>query len=322
MQAMNKFHPNSPHDHFFRRTFDVVDHTRALLKAKLRPELLKRLLLDTLQPAKETFLSADEHEKRLDLLYSARFLDGTEALIYLLLEHKSEIDRYIAQQLLSYVLRILDWRRRNKQPPCVVIPIVIYHGDKPWDEPTSLRDKINAAEELSPFVPEMQAVLIDLSRESAAFLPDAPQLEARIRTLQLVRSQELEFDSIVAIFRLLRAWQQIDSHMDALSDIIVYLATVFDAGKLNWYKQAVKTGLQIESETQMPSCFDALVEQGMKKGLGQGLLIGRIRTLQEVLRQPVTTEEALTSLSLTDLQTLATQLHESLATRPLHPGDG
>ncbi len=159
-------------------------------------------------------------------------------------------------------------------------------------------------------------------RESAAFLPDAPQLEARIRTLQLVRSQELEFDSIVAIFRLLRAWQQIDSHMDALSDIIVYLATVFDAGKLNWYKQAVRTGLQIESETQMPSCFDALVEQGMKKGLGQGLLIGRIRTLQEVLRQPVTTEEALTSLSLTDLQTLATQLHESLATRPLHPGDG
>jgi flagellar biosynthesis/type III secretory pathway protein FliH len=107
-----------------------------------------------------------------------------------------------------------------------------------------------------------------------------------------------------------------------------------DAAKLNWYKQAVKTGLQIESETQMPSCFDALVEQGMKKGLKQGrkqgreqgrqqgLLIGRIRTLQEVLRQPVTTEEALTSLPLTDLQTLATQLHESLATRSLHPGDG
>ncbi len=55
--------------------------------------------------------------------------------------------------------------------------------------------------------------------------------------------------------------------MDAVPDIMVCLATVFDAGKLNWYKQAVRTGLQIESETQMPSCFDALVEQGMKTGL-------------------------------------------------------
>ncbi len=68
----------------------------------------------------------------------------------------------------------------------------------------------------------------------------------------------------------------------------------------------------------MPSCFDALVEQGRE----QGLLIGRIRTLQEVLRQPVTTEEALASLSVTDLQTLAAQLQESLSTRPLQPGDG
>ena len=41
------------------------------------------------------------------------------------------------------------------------------------------------------------------------------------------------------------------------------------------------TGLQIELETQMPTCFEALVEEGMKKGRLQGLLIGRIRTLQE-----------------------------------------
>jgi hypothetical protein len=172
----------------------------------------------------------------------------------------------------------------------------------------------------------MQAVVIDLGRQSATFLPDAPELEARIRTLQLVRSRELEFESVVVIFQLLRAYQQIASHMDALSDIIVYLATVFDAGKLKWFRQAVRTGLQIESETQMPSCYDALVEEGRKKGreegLEKGLVIGSIRTLQEVLQQPVTAEDVLVTLSLTDLQTLASQLRQSLANRPLHPGDG
>jgi predicted transposase YdaD len=160
------------------------------------PELLAGIRLDTLQPAKETFLSADEHEKRLDLLYSARFVDGKEVLIYLLLEHKSEIDRHIALQLLSYVLKIQEWRRRNQQPPCVVIPVVIYHGDKTWDEPTSLRDKIRAGDRLSPFIPDMQAVVIDLSRLPADLLPDTPDLVARIRTLQLVRRAELEFEAV------------------------------------------------------------------------------------------------------------------------------
>jgi hypothetical protein len=75
-----------------------------------------------LQPAKETFPDADEHERRLDLLDSARLLHGTEVLISLLVEHNSEIDRHIALQLLTYVLRIQSWRCRNKQPPSVVIP--------------------------------------------------------------------------------------------------------------------------------------------------------------------------------------------------------
>ncbi len=198
------------------------------------------------------------------------------------------------------------------------------------DEPTSLREKLHVGEDLGPFIPDMQAVVIDLGRQSATFLPDAPELEARIRTLQLVRSRELEFESVVAIFQLLRAYQQIASHMDALSDIIEYLATVFDAGKLKWFRQAVRTGLQIESETQMPSCYDALVEEGRKKGREEGLekgrekglVIGCIGTLQEVLQQPVTAEDVLVTLSLTDLQTLASQLRQSLANRPLHPGDG
>ena len=80
---------------------------------------------------------------------------------------------------------------------------MIYHGDKPRGEPATLRDKVRVGEQLSPFVPDMQAVLIDLSRQSAELLPDAPQLEARIRGLPLDCSAELEFESVVAIFRIL-----------------------------------------------------------------------------------------------------------------------
>jgi flagellar biosynthesis/type III secretory pathway protein FliH len=79
----------------------------------------------------------------------------------------------------------------------------------------------------------------------------------------------------------------------------------------------------------MPTCFEALVERGMKKGLEkglekgreqgreQGLLMGRIRTLQEVLQQPVSSQETLAALPREQLQSLASQLQELLAaTRP------
>ncbi|MFM7923450.1 MAG: Rpn family recombination-promoting nuclease/putative transposase, partial [Planctomycetaceae bacterium] len=192
---------------------------------------------------------------------------------------------------------------------------VIYHGDKPWDEPTSLRQKINAGEHLAGFVPDMQVILADLSRLSAESLPEAPELAARIRTLQLVRRSELQFESVVSIFQLLRAWQEFHSQNDALKDIIQYLSTVFDAHRVHWFEQAIRTGLQIDQGAQMPTCYDALIERGIEKGIRQGLeqgreegleqgleqgreeglelglekgvVIGSIRTLQKVLRQPV-----------------------------------
>jgi hypothetical protein len=44
--------------------------------------------------------------------------------------------------------------------------------------------------------------------------------------------------------------------MEALHDLMTYLSTVFDARKLDWIKRAIKTGLQIESEAQMPTCLE------------------------------------------------------------------
>ena len=107
---MSDFHPEHPHDHFFRRTFDVLENLRALLRTQLPAGLLARLDLNSIQPAKDTFVGSEEHEKRLDLLYLARLVDGTEVLVYLLLEHKSWVDRRIALQLFGYVLRILEWQ--------------------------------------------------------------------------------------------------------------------------------------------------------------------------------------------------------------------
>ena len=174
---------------------------------------------------------------------------------------------------------------------------------------------------LSGFIPDMQAIVIDFSQQSPDTFAETPELEARIRTLQLVRRAELRFDAIVTIFALLRSWREINSHKEALNDIILYLCRVFDARQLKWFEQAIKTGLRIDAENQMPTCFEALIEQGREQGREEGreegLLLGRIRTLQEVLQQPLTPQQTLAKLSPQELQSLAIQLQELLeSTRP------
>ena len=159
----------------------------------------------------------------------------------------------------------------------------------------------------------MQAIVIDFSQQSPDTFAETPELEARIRTLQLVRRAELRFDAIVTIFALLRSWREINSHREALNDIILYLCRVFDARQLKWFEQAIKIGLKIDAENQMPTCFEALIEQGRE----EGLLLGRIRTLQEVLQQPLTPQQTLAKLSPQELQSIASQLQELLdSTRP------
>jgi hypothetical protein len=68
--------------------------------------------------------------------------------------------------------------------------------------------KIDAAEDLLDFVPDMRAILVDLSQLKSAFLPSFPELEARIRALQIARSKELSAQSLVEIFKLLPYWKK------------------------------------------------------------------------------------------------------------------
>lgn len=81
---MHECRPGNPHGHFVRRPFDVADHTPSLLKTYLPAPLLHNLRPETL-------------------------------------EHKSCIDRHIALQLLSDVLKLREGRKRNRHSPCVLI---------------------------------------------------------------------------------------------------------------------------------------------------------------------------------------------------------
>lgn len=150
--------------------------------------------------------------------------------------------------------------------------------------------------------------LFQLNLLKSAFLPDFPELEARVRALQISRSPELPFESLVDLFKLLQNWGKIHSQQDTLNDIKIYLCSVFDAPNLDQLELAFHTGQLPGSQKQMPNCLEALFARGVEQGLERGLLAGRIRALQQVLNQPTMTPRELASKSLNELQAQAAEL--------------
>ncbi|MFN6311200.1 MAG: hypothetical protein ACK46M_07095 [Planctomyces sp.] len=132
------------------------------------------------------------------------------------------------------------------------------------------------------------------------------------------------FESAVAIFELLQDREKNHSRMEALNDIIMDLYSVFDGKNLEWLQRAFRAGQRPESVQKMHNCLEALFEQGLEKGVEQGLgkglekgvVTGRIRTLQQVLGQSVTSQPDLLKRSLDALHTQVAELESLLRQGP------
>ena len=128
----------------------------------------------------------------------------------------------------------------------------------------------------------------------------------------------------MAIFELLQDRKKNHSRMEALNDIIMHLYSVSDGKNLEWLQRAFRAGQRPKSVQKMPNCLEALFEQGLEKGLEQGLgkgiekgvVTGRIRTLQEVLGQSVTSQPDLLKRSLDALHTQVAELESLLRQGP------
>jgi predicted transposase/invertase (TIGR01784 family) len=79
----------NPHDLFFRETFSRLEVARDFIAHYLPANVIAVLDLNTLELQKDSFVDADLRENFSDLLYRVQLGDGSEANVYLLLEHTS-----------------------------------------------------------------------------------------------------------------------------------------------------------------------------------------------------------------------------------------
>ena len=183
-----------PHDAFFKGTFAKKEIAKAFLKNYLQEEILKCVDLDTLENQNGEYIDKKLKKEFSDLLYQVE-INGEEGYIYILFEHKSYEDQKVIFQLLRYMTRIWEERydTKTKKIP-MIIPLVIYHGKKKFEQKTRLWEYINGIEKMPEIMkqmtPRFEYKQYDYSPESELEIKGRAILQAVLKILKAIREKE------------------------------------------------------------------------------------------------------------------------------------
>ena len=208
--------PRDRHDALFRLLVSDPGRAGQLLGDYLPPDVVTRL--DPERPpvhVEGTMIDGEGSTTQSDALFRLHLGDGSDVIVYTLLEHKSSVDHRTPLQLIRYVLKI--WGRElnggtlpdGGLPP--VIAMVFYHGREPWTVPCSVQEMIHAPEGLE-----------HLAQSFGRFeLHDLGQIPPR----ELSRSAEVR----AALLALARAFHE--SVSDAEDDLLVAAVAETEFGR-------------------------------------------------------------------------------------------
>lgn len=200
--------PPDPHDALFRTLLEDPSRAAVLIREHLPDEVRQQLSDAPPRLLDGTYVDERLRTTRSDRLFEMRLRTGRPVFVYVLLEHKSSPDPRTPLQLLGYMVRI--WERHAEGdaaklgalPP--IVPLVFYHGVRPWRVPRSIFEMIERNEALDPLVRSMAYVLRDLGRIETERLSRDPAVRAVLAVLKYVqRSKEIDAEILAGVLRSL-----------------------------------------------------------------------------------------------------------------------
>ena len=167
------------HDPGYKRIFSHPEMVRELLVEYVREDWVRELDFSTLEKQNGSYATEDYRGRHDDVIWRVRW--GEDWLyVYLLLEFQSEVDRFMAVRMMTYVgLLYQDLIAQGKLtgegrlPP--VLPVVLYNGERRWSAAADIEGLIqHVPGGLETYRPQMRYLILDekalLEQDSSAEL--------------------------------------------------------------------------------------------------------------------------------------------------------
>ncbi len=130
---------HQPHDKFFRLSMGEPRVVTEFFTEHLPPAVLEKVNLAALKLENRTFIDEAYKDTEADVVYSTQ-IGGMTAYLYLLCEHQSSVDSWMAFRLWIYITRLMETHRKKypENPLPLIYPMVVYTGQEPWNAPLDI----------------------------------------------------------------------------------------------------------------------------------------------------------------------------------------
>ena len=278
----------SLHDRFFKSTLGRPDRLGAVLKAFLPVEISSSLDAGSLVPLTTESVGEGLDVSLMDLAFSARF-GGQEARIHLIVEHKSAPDEGVHFQIAHYLCGLWVREKKERRPLLPLLPVLFYHGKRPWTLPSRLSDVLKPPSELLSATPDFSLPVIDLHRiEDEEIRTQFDDVGAVLALLSLKHI----FDNVEKCARLLlqEVWER-KAPYDILKPEIDYMGGVYGITNAQEMKRILdpivkEVGMaQSIVDTWMEQWRQEGIQEGRQEGIQEGIQKGRQEGIQQGIQQ-------------------------------------
>jgi len=302
------------HDAFFKKVLGDPESAGTFLREHLPPEVVSLLGPERPEPVESSFVDEELTQHQSDLLFRVHLRTGTNALAYVLMEHKSSPDPLARLQLLRYIVRILvSWYDKNKRLPLPpVLPVLAHHGPRGWRISCEFADLFgDLPAPIRQYLPSFRHALVDLAGIDDGALSAQARLRAFLKALKYVQRSELPL-----LMQVLLA--EVPALEDA--DVILILRYIVK-GAVPVSDETLHNALQQlvpNREKEIMTRFgQKYFDDGMAKGVQQGRMEGRVEgELARLLEKrfgdiPSGVRERISSADLPSLQKWLEQVFDA-----------
>lgn len=278
-QAYYRRRREKPHDAIFKVFFGDAQIAKNYL-LHYTPDVVHRYIdFSHFSKSDTSYVSGRFGIAFSDVVYDTRLKTGEIARLLFLFEHKSFIPTQpVYLQLLDYLLQIWEDDLKNKRPLSFVLPIVVYHGEKSWEQKNFREYFLGLPEEWQMFIPHFSYLLTDLNSIPQQVIQDKQEAEYLLNLFLA-----LKFAHDLGLLR--ENWKQIlsfridsfDADRDRilLQTLTLYMVNLHDMQPTE--VQNLNKALPEEERDWLDQIPEIFGEKWKKRGLREGRAEGRVQ---------------------------------------------
>ena len=264
------------HDPFFRYVYALPENTRTLLRLAERnnPELRRMLSsvdLQSLELIPGSFSNVKEWGQS-DLAFKAKYKNGSEFFVGILLEHKSYRKSNVLSQIYEYTFEIMVNKNATDFRWLQTKAIIIYNGQSDWDPLAEFRKKHKecADGQNLPF----ECVLVNLADIPDKLCLAEPNAVAAIGILVMKHAFDPDgMKGIVGDLNKMLSKLENKARATLVDKIVLYLGEYIDEEVVEELRMQMSIGQVLGIPTagdRRRAAERAALRRGMKKGRAEG----------------------------------------------------